>query len=117
MQKIAERILIVAQIGRYFPNTTHEHEGNSFAIFIQKEAFYASFCPGNSPCGSTACVDIYKAGPDNVWPSGLPHDDASIVDNDHKWHLVDLELFSPIDDLDKLTLWTRAFFEVKFTLY
>ena len=59
--------------------------------------------------------DIYKAGPDNVWPSGLPHDDASIVDNDHKWNLVDLELFSPIDDLDKLTLWTRAFFEVKVT--
>jgi len=49
-----------------------------------KGAFYASFCPDNSPCGSTACVDIYTAGPDNVWPS---------------------------DDLDKLTLWTRAFFE------
>merc|ERR1719219_2886542 len=49
-----------------------------------KGAFFASFCPDNSPCGSAACVDIYIAGPDNVWPS---------------------------DDLDKLTLWTRAFFE------
>jgi len=49
-----------------------------------KAAFFDSFCPDHSPCGSTACVDIYIAGPDNVWPS---------------------------DNLDKLTLWTRAFFE------
>ena len=61
-----------------------EHEGNCFSILIQQGAFYASFCPDNSPCGSTACVDIYTAGPDNVWPSGLAHDDAYIVDSDNR---------------------------------
>jgi len=50
-----------------------------------KEKFKASFCPNNNPCGTTACVDIYTAGPAGTWPA---------------------------DDLYKLTLWTRAFFEI-----
>ena len=77
--------------------------------------------PFNSPCGSPACIDIYTAGPDNVWPSG--HDGAGDcinhvdLDNDDD----DINIVSPdkvysSDDIDKLTLWTRAFFEVKFII-
>jgi len=53
-----------------------------------KEQFKKSFCgpPAfNDPCGSTRCVDIYRAGPDGAWPAS---------------------------DLDTLTLWTRAYFEM-----
>ena len=34
----------------------------------------------------------------------------------NKWWHLHWVLVCPTDDLDKLTLWTRAFFEVKFTL-
>jgi len=47
-----------------------------------KEQFYDSFCP-NTPCGSTACVKIYKDGL-SAWAG----------------------------DLTKQTMWTRAYFEM-----
>jgi len=47
-----------------------------------KEQFYDSFCP-NNPCGSTACVKIYKDGI-SAWAG----------------------------DLTKQTMWTRAYFEM-----
>ena len=41
-------------------------------ILCQKK-FKASFCPNNNPCGTTACVDIYTAGPAGIWPAGSEH--------------------------------------------
>jgi len=48
------------------------------------EQFKKSFCGSNVPCGSTRCVDIYRDGPNG----------------------------RPASDLDTLTLWTRAYFQM-----
>ena len=43
-----------------------------------QEQFKKSFCgpPAfNDPCGSTRCVDIYRAGPDGAWPASNDDDD------------------------------------------
>jgi len=48
-----------------------------------KVQFEKAFCPGNDPCGSTRCVQIYKDGLD-AWAG----------------------------DLTKQTMWTRAYFEM-----
>jgi len=51
-----------------------------------KEEYKKSWCPGNNPCGSTRCVQIYKDGLD-AW-AGAP------------------------DEMKKMTMWTRAYFEM-----
>jgi len=51
-----------------------------------KKRFEDSWCPDNNPCGSTACVKIYKDGIDD-------------------WAGAD-------DEMKKMTMWTRAYFEM-----
>ena len=56
-----------------------------------QEQFKKSFCgpPAfNDPCGSTRCVDIYRAGPDGAWPASNDDDD----DDDGAWPRVDRQL-------------------------
>ena len=99
-----------------------------------QEQFKKSFCgpPAfNDPCGSTRCVDIYRAGPDGAWPASNDDDDdddgtwpASNDDDgdDGAWpasndddpdHHVSIRSCLHPGDLDTLTLWTRAYFEVE----
>ena len=68
-----------------------------------QEQFTDSFCPTNDPCGSTRCVQIYKDGL-GAW-GGNNDDDHDLVSNQTHMHS---------GDLTKMTMWTRAYFEVGF---
>ena len=82
-----------------------------------QEQFKKSFCGSNNPCGSTRCVDIYRDGPDGAWPASNDDDDDDDAwfasNDDDRDHHVSIHSCLHPGDLDTLTLWTRAYFEVE----